>query len=73
MSTGYKIAEPGQLYYLTLQVVEWVDLFTRKSYRDLLIQNLIFCQKNKLLEIFAFVIMSNHIHLLAKKYFCRPK
>ncbi|MEI6575086.1 MAG: transposase [Bacteroidota bacterium] len=66
MPTGYKIAEQDQLYHLTLQVVGWVDLFTRKSYRDMLIQNLAFCQQNKALEIFAYVIMSNHIHLLVK-------
>ena len=66
MPTGYKIAGQDQLYYLTLQVVYWVDLFTRKSYRDLLIENLAFCQKNKSLEICGYAIMSNHIHLLAK-------
>jgi REP element-mobilizing transposase RayT len=66
MPTGYKIAEQDQIYHLTLQVVEWVDLFTRKSYRDLLIQNLAYCQQNKSLEIFAYVIMSNHIHLLVR-------
>jgi len=66
MPTGYKIVEQDQIYHLTLQVVEWVDLFTRKSYRDLLIQNLAYCQQNKSLEIFAYVIMSNHLHLLVR-------
>lgn len=66
MPTGYKIAEQDKIYYLTLQVVEWIDLFTRKSYRDLLVENLAYCQQNKSLEIFAYVIMSNHIHLLAR-------
>ena len=28
MSTGYKIAEKEGLYYLTFQIVGWVDLFT---------------------------------------------
>ena len=34
MSTGYQIKEQGELYYLTFQVVHWVDLFTRPVYRD---------------------------------------
>jgi len=66
MPTGYQIKEQDKLYYLTLQVVEWVDIFTRQKYRDIIIENLIFCQKNKDLEIYAYVIMSNHIHLLCK-------
>jgi REP element-mobilizing transposase RayT len=66
MPTGYQIAEQDQLYFLTLQVVEWVDIFTRKEYRDLIITNLAFCQEHKSLEINAYVVMSNHIHILAR-------
>jgi REP element-mobilizing transposase RayT len=66
MPTGYKIAKQDELYYLTLQVIEWVDIFTRKEYRELIIKNLAFCQEHKGLEINAYVIMSNHIHLLAR-------
>ena len=66
MSTDYQIKEHDKLYFITLQVVEWVDIFTRQKYRDLIIDNLTYCQKNKGLEIFAYVIMSNHIHLIVK-------
>lgn len=58
--------EQDQLYFVTFQVVSWVDIFTRKIYRDIVIENLIFCQKNKALEIYGYVIMSNHIHLLLR-------
>ncbi|MGK0285442.1 MAG: REP element-mobilizing transposase RayT, partial [Salibacteraceae bacterium] len=58
--------EQDQLYFLTFQVVEWVDVFTRKTYRDIIIQSLKFCQENKGLEIYGYVIMSNHIHLLLR-------
>ncbi|MEA4974563.1 MAG: transposase [Paludibacter sp.] len=64
MSTGYQIVEQETMHYVTFQIVEWIDLFTRKVYRDIIIDSLRFCQKNKGLEIYAFVIMSNHIHLL---------
>ena len=66
MPTGYKIIEQDKLHFVTLQVVEWVDIFTRKKYRDIIVENLDYCQKNKGLEIYAWVIMSNHVHLLVK-------
>ena len=66
MSTGYKISEKTSLYYLTFQIVGWVDIFTRKIYRDITIESLRFCQQNKSLELYAYVIMSNHIHLMAR-------
>ena len=66
MSTGYKIAEDEELYFMTFQIVGWVDIFTRQTYRDIMIESFEFSQKNKGLELFAYVIMSNHIHLLAR-------
>jgi REP element-mobilizing transposase RayT len=66
MSTGYQISEQDELYYVTFQIVRWVDIFTRQVYRDIVIDSLKFCQQHKGLEIYAFVIMSNHIHLLIR-------
>jgi REP element-mobilizing transposase RayT len=66
MSTGYKIIEQDKLHFITLQVVEWIDIFTRKSYRDIIIENLKYCQDKKGLEIYGWVIMSNHIHMLVR-------
>ncbi|MDD3741404.1 MAG: transposase [Bacteroidales bacterium] len=65
MTTGYQIKEQSELHYLTLQVVEWVDIFTRIIYKEIIIDSLKFCQKNKGLQIFGYVIMTNHIHLIA--------
>ena len=66
MSTGYKISEQDELYYVTFQIVRWIDIFTRQVYRDIVIDSLRFCQQNKGLEIYAFVVMSNHVHLLIR-------
>jgi REP element-mobilizing transposase RayT len=66
MPTGYQIKDQSAAYFLTFQVVFWIDLFTRPVYRDVVIESLKYCQNEKGLEIFAFVIMSNHIHLVAK-------
>lgn len=64
MSTGYKIDEQDAIYFLTFQVVCWVDIFTRKEYKDIVINSLRFCQENKGLKIFAYVLMSNHVHVI---------
>lgn len=65
VSTGYKIEGDG-MFYLTFQIVGWVDLFTRRVYRDIAIESLKYCQQFKGLNLYAYVIMSNHIHLLAQ-------
>ena len=66
MPTGYQIKDQSAAYYLTIQVVNWIDIFTRKEYKDILIESLKFCQKEKYLEIFGYVVMSNHLHLIVR-------
>ncbi len=66
MTTGYQINEQDQLHFMTLQVVEWVDVFSREKYCKIITDNLQYCIKNKGLEVYAWVIMSNHVHLLVK-------
>lgn len=52
--------------FLTLTVVEWVDVFTRRTYNDFLIHCLIHCQQKKGLQFFAYVLMTNHLHLVVR-------
>ena len=66
MSTAYKIQDKEGAYFLTFQIVGWVDIFTRKIYKDFVIDSLKYCQENKGLQLFAYVIMSNHIHLVSR-------
>jgi putative transposase len=66
MSNAYKITDQFAPYYLTFQVVQWADLFTRQVYRDIVIDSFRYCCLNKDLEIYSYVIMSNHIHLIAR-------
>ncbi len=65
MTTGYQIKNQDALYFLTFQVVDWIDIFTRKYYRDIIIDSFKYSIENKGFQIFAYVIMSNHIHLVA--------
>src|SRR5690606_31943749 len=52
-------------YFLTLTVTGWVDLFTRAKCRNIILKNLSYCQQSKGLLLFGYVLMSNHLHLLA--------
>ncbi len=55
MPTGYQITNQAGLYYLTFQVVDWVDIFTRQVYRDIVIDSLSYCRLSKGLLIHAYV------------------
>jgi REP element-mobilizing transposase RayT len=66
MSRKYKFHKPDGLYFISFAVQGWVDVFTRNAYKNILVDNLEYCQKQKGLEIFAWCIMTNHLHLIAK-------
>ena len=59
-----KSAKSNDLFFVTLTIVGWIDIFTRNDYRQLIIDNLNYCRKHKGLRVFHYVIMPNHIHLL---------
>lgn len=63
---GYIIKNQKAPHFLTFTVVDWVDVFTRKKYRDTFLETLQFCQSNKGLILYGYVIMSNHIHPIAQ-------
>ena len=66
MPQGYQIYNQQATYFLTFQVVEWVDVFTRPAYKTILTDCFSFCRKNKGLQLFGYVIMTNHVHLIAR-------
>jgi REP element-mobilizing transposase RayT len=43
-----------------------VDVFTRKETKQIIIDSFKFCIENKGLILYAYVIMSNHLHIIAK-------
>jgi len=65
-TTSYKIGDQNGLYYLTFATVGWIDVFTRKRYKDIVVESLGYCQKEKGLELFSWVLMSNHVHLISR-------
>ena len=61
---GYKIRNKEGIHFITFAVVEWVDVFTRRDYRDIVLESLRHCQKERGLVIYSWCIMSNHVHLI---------
>jgi len=66
MSTKYKATEKNVAYFITITTVGWIDVFTRPRQKYVILNALKYCQKHKSLEIYAYCIMSSHIHLLCK-------
>jgi REP element-mobilizing transposase RayT len=62
---GYKIRNQAEVHFVTFAVSEWVDVFSRKDYRDIVLDSIRFCQAEKGLLLHAWCIMSNHLHLIA--------
>ena len=67
MSRKYKFRNSEGIYFISTSIVNWVDVFTRIEYKTILIDSLSYCQKEKGLIIYAYVIMTNHFHLLVSK------
>jgi REP element-mobilizing transposase RayT len=65
MSTGYQIKEQDGLHFLTLQVVSSADILSRSVYRDIVLDSFRYAMEHKGFQLFAYVIMSNHVHLIA--------
>lgn len=64
MSQSYQINDQFAPHFMTFQVVDWVDIFSRKAYRDVVIESFKFCRREKSLEVYAYVIMTNHVHVI---------
>ena len=64
MKEGYVIRDQTLPHFITATVVDWIDVFTRQTYRNIVIESLDYCIKNKGMILYGYVIMSNHIHLV---------
>lgn len=64
MSEKYKFHAADDLYFTTSTVIGWVDLFTKPQFQNIIIESLKFCQREFGLVIYAWCIMSNHLHLI---------
>jgi putative transposase len=64
MSRKYRIGEDAIPHFVSFSVVYWIDALTRAEYKDIFVESLFYCIKEKSLVLHAWVIMSNHVHLI---------
>ncbi len=65
MNKPYAIFDQNAVYFITMTVVDWIDVFTRREYKYEVVDGLNYCIANKGLELYAWCLMTNHLHLLA--------
>ena len=66
MRSRYKIFNDNALYFVTSTTLELVSVFTNEKYYNILIETIKFYQTKNKLEIFAYVILPNHFHLIIR-------
>jgi putative transposase len=64
MSSKYKVAASVQPHFVTFTVVGWIDVFSRAMYKDIVVDSLRYAMQHKGLLLYAWVVMTNHAHLI---------
>lgn len=64
MSTKYKFRNQEVPHFVTFAAVHWIDVFVRNTYRDILIDSIAHCQREKGLIVYAWCIMTSHVHMI---------
>ena len=64
MSDKYKVGEDAIPHFITFTVVGWIDVFSSEIYKEKLLDSLRFCIEEKGLVVYAWIIMTNHVHLI---------
>ena len=64
MSDKYKFVEPEGAYFTTTTIVGWVDVFSRPDLKQIVVNSLRYCQREKGLLIHGWVLMPSHLHMI---------
>lgn len=64
-TTSYRIKDENAPYYLTCATVNWINAFATQKCKEVFVDGLKFCIKNKGLRVFGWVLMDNHFHMIA--------
>ena len=65
MRSRYKISEKDGIYFVTSTITEWLPVFTSEKYFEIIIGSLQFCKEKRCFNLYAYVILDNHFHLVA--------
>jgi REP element-mobilizing transposase RayT len=64
MSSNYVVTDSQLPHFITFTVVGWADVFSREQYKEVMCKSLQYCINEKGLLLHAWVIMTNHVHLI---------
>ena len=64
MRSRYRVGQVGQAHFVTSTIVDWLPVFTTDAACDILVDALTYCQAQKGLQIYAWVILDNHFHAI---------
>lgn len=59
-----QIPGSGKTYFVSFATVNWIDVFIRREYKDIVVDSLKYCIEHKGLELYSWCIMSSHVHLI---------
>ncbi len=62
----YKIYEPTAPHFITCTILHWIPIFTRTATTDIIFASLKYLQESDNLKVHAYVILENHLHLIAQ-------
>ncbi|PWL29922.1 hypothetical protein [uncultured Roseivirga sp.] len=64
MGRKYAIRNQEEFYFVTFTIVGWVDVFIRQKYRNIFIDSIKYCQREKGLLVGAWCIMPDNGYLV---------
>jgi putative transposase len=62
LRSRYTVREKERAHFITSTIVAWLPVFHRAECRDILVDSLDYCRREKGLRLYAWVIMENHFH-----------
>lgn len=64
MSRKYKFLNKEGLYFVSFATVNWIDVFVRQEYNEIIVDSLNYCRNNLGMQLYCWCIMPSHIHLI---------
>ena len=58
------LMELGEIYFWTATIHKWIPLLQTDSAKDMILNSLKYLSTKDKIDVYAFVIMPNHIHLI---------
>ncbi|AXG71766.1 hypothetical protein KORDIASMS9_04024 [Kordia sp. SMS9] len=72
MSRNYKFYNKNGLYFVSFATVNWIDVFTRQMYFDVLAASVNYCRAEKGMELYCYCFMPSHVHFIFRSSTGQP-